>query len=82
MNQRYRIHITFSAGNLVKVASQLNAGLVVADFDASGTGQKAGAATGFPVYLPPTEGQDFNDLHRSMGTFRAAQALRKWMGSL
>jgi putative DNA primase/helicase len=79
---RYVIHVTFSAGNLVKVAAKHGTGLVIADHDASGTGQKAGAATGLPVFLPPTKGQDFNDLHRATSTFRAAQALRKWMASL
>lgn len=82
MSMRYVIHVTFSAGNLVKVAAKHGTGLVIADQDASGTGQKAGAATGLPVFLPPTEGQDFNDLHRATSTFRAAQALRKWMASL
>ena len=52
-------------------------GCVVADRDDSLTGEKAALATGLPYFLP-AEG-DFNDMHRSMGTFRASQALRKWL---
>lgn len=76
---RYRIHITFSAGNLVKVAAKHHAGLVVADNDASGTGERAALKTGFPYYLP--EHGDFNDFHQKAGTFRASQCLRKWLVS-
>ena len=76
---RYRIHITFSAGNLVKVAAKHHAGLVVADNDASGTGERAALKTGFPYYLP--EAGDFNDQHKKDGTLRASQNLRKWLVS-
>lgn len=76
---RYRIHITFSAGNMVKVAAKHHAGLVVADNDASGTGERAALETGFPYYLP--EAGDFNDQHKKDGTLRASQNLRKWLVS-
>ena len=74
---RYRIHITFSAGNLVKVAQKVGSGRVVADRDASQVGEKSAVQTGLPYY-PPAQG-DFNDMHKAMGTFKASQALRKWM---
>jgi putative DNA primase/helicase len=77
---RYRIHITFSAGNLAKVAAGHADGYVVADQDASGTGERVAVQTGFPFFLPPVG--DFNDFHRSVGTFQASQALRKWLLSV
>lgn len=77
LRMRYRIHITFSAGNLVKVATLHGAGFVVADNDASGTGERVAVQTGLPYYLPAAG--DFNDMHKAQGTFKASQALRRWM---
>ncbi|MFC4924988.1 MULTISPECIES: PriCT-2 domain-containing protein [Delftia] len=74
LRMRYRIHICFSAGNLKRMA---NRGVVVADNDASGTGEAAAKATGLPYFLPPQG--DFNDMHRKDGAFRASQALRRWL---
>lgn len=74
---RYRIHITFSAGNLEKMARAAGAGYVIADKDDSGTGERVALASGLPYFLPDTG--DFNDLHQAQGTFRASQILRKWM---
>ena len=79
LRMRYRIHITFSAGNLVKVAAQHEGGYVIADRDDSGTGERVAIQTGLPYYLPGAG--DFNDFHKSAGTFRASQALRKWLVS-
>jgi putative DNA primase/helicase len=73
---RYRIHVTFSAGNLKRMA---NNGFVVADNDTSKTGEMAAAATGLPYWLPPAAGQDINDFHKQHGTFKTSQVLRKWM---
>jgi len=77
LRMRYRIHITFSASNLVKVAAMNDGGYVVADNDESGTGERVAVQTGLPYYLP--ESGDFNDLQRSVGTFQASQLLRKWL---
>ena len=74
---RYRIHITFSAGNLAKVAAKYGAGFVIADRDASGTGERAAQKTGLPYLLP--EAGDWNDFHQSAGTFSASQCLRKFI---
>lgn len=74
---RYRIHITFSAGNLKAMA---HTGFVVADNDESQTGEKAAIATDLPYLLPPAG--DFNDWHRKDGTFTVSQAVRKWMNGL
>ena len=80
LRMRYRIHITFSAGNLVKVAAMNAGGYVVADNDASGTGERVAIQTGLPYFMPAAG--DFNDLHRSVGTFQASQLLRKWLANL
>lgn len=73
---RYRIHITFSAGNLKRMA---HSGYVVADNDASGTGEMAARATGLPYFLPPGVGTDVNDMHKAQGTFKTSQMLRRWL---
>jgi putative DNA primase/helicase len=79
LKARYRIHICFSAGNLVAMAKATGRGFVVADNDVSGTGQKAAAETGLPFFLPPNAGDDFNDLHKATGTFATSQLLRQFM---
>lgn len=71
---RYVIHITFSASNLRAMA---HSGVVVADHDESGTGERAAVETGLPYYLPPPG--DFNDLHKREGTVRAALLLQQWL---
>ena len=72
----YRIHVTFSANNLQRMA---HSGFVIADHDASETGQKAAQATGLPYWIPEAVGTDINDFHKAQGTFKASQALRKWI---
>lgn len=74
--QRLTVHVCFSAGNLTHLAKS---GFVVADNDASGTGEKAAQATGLPYYMPLTVGHDFNDMHREQGLFRATMALNDFM---
>ena len=71
-----RVHACFSAGNLQRMAKT---GVVVADHDASQTGEKAAQATGLPYYLPEIEGEDFNDEWRRLGTFAAGMKLRQWL---
>lgn len=68
MRIRYKLHVCFSAGNLQHMAKS---GVVVADNDASGTGEAAAKATGLPYYMPPTVGHDFNDHHREVGLTNA-----------
>lgn len=76
LKQHYRIHITFSAGNLKRMAYS---GYVIADNDASGTGAMAAAATGLPYWMAPGVGTDINDFHQAQGLFRASQAIGKWL---
>lgn len=77
LRMRYRIHITFSASNLVKVAALHAGGYVIADRDESNTGERVALQTGLPYFMPAVG--DFNDLHKSIGTFQASQMLRKWL---
>lgn len=53
--------LAFSAGALAVVAGYVQADLVAADNDASGTGEKAAKATGLPYHMPPIVGADWND---------------------
>lgn len=73
---RYRIHICFSAHNLAVMAKT---GIVIADHDASGTGEKAAKTTGLPYYLPDVVGEDINDEWRRIGAFGSSLKLRKFM---
>jgi putative DNA primase/helicase len=76
LKTRARIHVTFSAQNLQRMA---HSGYVIADNDKSGTGEAAAIATDLPYWLPFDEGTDINDFHKAQGTFKASQALRKWL---
>lgn len=71
-----RVHACFSAGNMQRMAKN---GLVIADNDASQTGEKAAQATGLPYWMPDTIGTDFNDLHAEIGTFAAGMKLRQFL---
>jgi putative DNA primase/helicase len=75
LKRRYTIHVCFSAGNMVKVAAGLESGLVVADNDASGTGQQAAAEIGWPIWISDQQGEDANDYHRRLGLFAFSQSL-------
>lgn len=76
---RHKIHITFSAQNLQRMA---HSGYVVADNDASDTGYKAAKATDLPFWMPELTGTDINDFHKAHGTFKASQVLRAWLQNL
>lgn len=69
-----RIHVTFSAGNMAKMAKT---GFVVADNDVSQTGQRTAEETGLPFYLPEIVGEDFCDEWMRIGTLAASMKLRK-----
>ena len=73
----FTIHACFSAGNLAKIAKHVPGGIVIADNDVSGTGQRVAQESGLQWWMSETTGQDFNDLWNEVGTFRAAQILRK-----
>lgn len=71
-----RVHACFSAGNMQRMAKT---GFVVADNDASLTGEKSAQATGLAYWMPEQVGTDFNDLHAEIGTFAAGMKLRKFL---
>ena len=79
LKARFRIHVTFSASNMKKMAATCPGAIVVADNDESGTGERAAKDSGCRYFLPPTVGQDFNDLHREVGLFRVSQMLRRFV---
>jgi putative DNA primase/helicase len=77
LKRRYTLHVCFSAGNMKKVAATLPGGFVVADHDASRTGENTAKEIGWPYFMPPDEGQDFNDFSVAVGLFKSSQALGK-----
>jgi putative DNA primase/helicase len=76
MYRRACVLVCFSAGNLEHVASMVRGRrFVVADNDASCTGEKAATATGLPWVMPPAVGTDANDLQASHGLGAVRQLL-------
>lgn len=71
----YTIHVTFSAGNMKTIAAGLPGGVVIADNDQSGTGERVAQEIGWPYWMSDTVGEDANDAWRRIGTFRFSQAL-------
>jgi putative DNA primase/helicase len=82
MKRRYTLHVCFSAGNMLKIAESLKPGLVIADNDASETGQKTAAQIGWPTWISDTVGEDANDYHRRVGLFKFTQSLTQSMRGL
>lgn len=77
MKVRYAIHVCFSASNLKEVARHFSGGIVVADRDPNGVGEKAARETNKPYWLSDTVGEDFNDFHLRVGLFKAMGSLKK-----
>lgn len=77
LKRRYTLHVTFSAGNMYKIAGGLPGGFVVADHDASGTGQRIAEQIGWPYWMSDVEGEDANDHHQRVGLFKFSQSLQK-----
>lgn len=73
--RKYTIHVCFSAGNMAKVAANLSCGVVVADNDKSGTGERVAREIGWPYWMSDVVGEDFNDAHKRMGLFAVSQSL-------
>ena len=80
MKRKYTIHVCFSAGNMIKVASQLDGGFIVADNDASGTGERTARSIGWPYWMSDTVGEDAHDAWKRMGLFKISQSLTRSMG--
>lgn len=74
---RYSIHVCFSASNMKEVSRHIREGIIVADNDPSGVGERIAKETGKPYWLSDTVGHDFNDDHMLHGTFKMSQSLKK-----
>jgi putative DNA primase/helicase len=74
--RRYTIHVCFSAGNMAKIAETLPGGFIIADHDASGTGERVAREIGWPFWMSPELG-DCNDHHLRDGIFRTGQSVLK-----
>lgn len=82
MKQRYTLHVCFSAGNMAKIAAGLEPGLLIADNDASGTGQRVAEESGWKYWLSDRIQEDANDFHQRVGLFKFTQSLtRSMLGS-
>ena len=82
LKRRYTLHVCFSAGNMKKVASTLDGGLVVADNDASATGERTAKEIGWPYWMSDVGGEDANDAHQRLGLFKFSQSLLKSLNRL
>lgn len=82
LRRRYKIHVCFSANNMLKIANALDGGVVVADNDQSETGERIAREIGWPYWMSKTVGNDANDDHRAMGLFRFSQSLAKAFGPI
>jgi len=72
-----RVVVGFSAGNLPKLAQNLPQGLLLADNDKSGTGQRIARQIGWPCWISDKEGEDFNDAHQRLGDFVLGMAVQR-----
>ena len=72
--RRYTIHVTFSAGNMLKIAATLPGGFVIADNDLSGTGERVAKEIGWPYWMSPEVG-DCNDHHLREGLFKTGKSI-------
>jgi phage/plasmid primase-like uncharacterized protein len=76
-NIKYCIYVCFSASNMKLIAGSVKGGLVIADNDTNGIGEKTAINIGKRYWMSDTIGQDFNDFHRLNGDFKASQELKK-----
>lgn len=82
MKKRYTLHVCFSAGNMKKIAATLPAGLIVADNDASATGERVAKEIGWPYWMSDVVGEDYNDAHQRLGLFKVAYQLSRMVDRL
>jgi putative DNA primase/helicase len=77
LKKRYTLHVCFSAYNMKRVAESLkpDSGYLIADNDASGTGERVAKEIGWPYWMSDTIGEDANDAHKRMGLFKFSQSL-------
>jgi len=75
MSRRYTIHVCFSAGNMKKVAEGLPDGLIIADNDKSGTGERVAKEIGWKYWMSDVVGEDANDTHQRIGLLKLGLSL-------
>jgi putative DNA primase/helicase len=75
MSRRYTIHVCFSAGNMKKVAVGLPDGLIIADNDQSGTGERVAKEIGWKYWMSDVVGEDANDTHQRVGLLKLGLSL-------
>ena len=73
----YTLHVCFSAGNMKKVAAGLPGGIVLADNDQSGTGERTAREIGWPYWMSDKVGEDANDYHLRKGLFSLSQGIQR-----
>ncbi|HEU4682957.1 MAG TPA: hypothetical protein VFS39_00460 [Nitrospira sp.] len=76
----------FSASNVATIARQAEGSLIVTDHDKPiehfgglGTGEHYARLSGRPYVMPPTLGQDVNDMHMSEGIFAVQKMLARFL---
>jgi len=70
---RYTIHICFSAGNMKKIATNLDNPFIVADHDPAGV--NVYTSLNLPYWLSSVDGEDFNDFQMRVGIEESARQL-------
>jgi len=76
-NIKYAIYVCFSASNMKLIAREIGGKLlVVADNDSNRVGELVAIEAQQPYWLSDTVGEDFNDYHKRVGTFKASQNLK------
>jgi len=73
LKMRYRIHICFSAGNMKKIATNLDNPMIIADNDPAGV--NVYSSLKLPYWLSPQAGEDFNDFQMRVGLEESAHQL-------
>lgn len=74
-----QVVVCFSAHNMAYVATKMNADLVIADNDSSGTGERIARQIGSRYWISKTIGNDFNDDHLQRGDFAMMLELKQLM---
>jgi len=74
---RYKIHVCFSASNMIEIAKGLKEPIVIADNDEVGVRTAKKIAS---HYWVGEAGQDFNDFELMHGTEKAADSLKSLLG--
>jgi phage/plasmid primase-like uncharacterized protein len=77
IKRTYTLHVCFSAGNMKKIAADLPGGIVLADNDKSGTGERVAREIGWPYWMSDVVGEDCNDYHLRKGLFSLSQGINR-----